>query len=139
MRRLTVLALAIALAAPATAGASSRHGHHRHAARLGWAQAHRLALGQAHRLPVPGGVQTVKIDSCDRWSWWKIDCVVQADGQQTTSVADPCASIDASGNCVAGTDQQTTPTSCDVTIDVHKNSRTGRVWLTREPDLFCSS
>ncbi|HLI61421.1 MAG TPA: hypothetical protein VKV21_17320 [Solirubrobacteraceae bacterium] len=110
--------------------------HHLRIGPLSWRQAHRAAKAAARKLP-DRGLRSVKIDGCNQWSAWRIDCVVEADGVITTSTYDPCASIDASGNCVPGEDTTPTTTSCSATIDVRKNRHTGQVTARRERDLSC--
>jgi hypothetical protein len=131
MKRI-ILILTVAFAVLAIPGVASAR-----AQILTWHQARVYASWEESNLPVPGDMTGGTINWCNRWTNWRVDCGIEADGKKTTRSWDPCKRFDSNYNCVGGWDYDTESTSCMQTVDVKKNSRTGYIWTVRESDLSC--
>jgi hypothetical protein len=119
-----VLAALAVVAAPASARVSS----------LGLGQAKQVARNAGWNFPTPGGATSVKVFFTDRWSSWRVDVGVEADGSKTSRSWDSCKSFDYDYNCIGGWDYSTDSTYAMATVSVFKNSHTGRI-TTRVSDM----
>jgi hypothetical protein len=95
---------------------------------LGLQQAKQAARNAGWNFPTPGGTDGVKVTWSSRWSAWRIDFGVEADGRKTSRTWDSCKTIsDYTYDCLGGWDYSTDDTWAMGTVSVFKSSRTGRI------------
>ena len=103
---------------------------------LGLQQAKQAARSAGWSFPTPGGTDSVKVTWSNRWSAWRIDFGVEADGTKTSRTWDSCKTIsDYTYDCLGGWDYPTDDTWAMGTVSVFKSSRTGSIWTRTGNDI----